>query len=48
MRDLLYNEIVVFENQLDFETAKSKMQEFLEKYPGDQEAVRENTFLQSR
>lgn len=48
MRDLLYNEIVVYEYQLDFVTAKSKMKEFLEKYPGDEDAVRENIFLQSR
>src|SRR5699024_12405327 len=42
MRDLLYNEIVVYERQLDFETAQSKMREFLERYPGDEEALREN------
>lgn len=48
MRDLLYNEIVVYERQLDFETAQSKMREFLERYPGDEEALRENQFLQSR
>ena len=48
MRDLLYNEIVIYEYQHDFETAKSKMKEFLEQYPGDEDAVRENIFLQSR
>lgn len=28
MRELLYNEIVVYERQLDFETAQSKMRSF--------------------
>ena len=46
--ELLFNEIVVYEYKLDFETAKEKMQEFLEKYPDNEEAVRENMFLQSR
>ena len=48
MRDLLYNEIVVYEYQMNFETAKTKMKDFLEQYPGDEQAVRENQFLQSR
>ena len=46
--ELLFNEIVVYEYKLDFNTAKEKMQEFLKKYPDNQEAVRENSFLQSR
>ena len=33
---------------LDFDTAKWKMTEFLEKYPDNEDAVRENNFLQSR
>ncbi|MDD3278794.1 MAG: tetratricopeptide repeat protein [Lachnospiraceae bacterium] len=45
---LLYNEIVVYEKKLDFATAKAKMTEFLAKYPDNQDAIRENTFLQSR
>ena len=48
MRDLLFNEIVVYEKQLDFQTAKEKMQEYLKQYPKDEEALRENEFLQSR
>jgi tetratricopeptide (TPR) repeat protein len=46
--ELLFNEIVAYEYKLDFDTAKEKMKEFLEKYPGNQAAVRENRFLQSR
>lgn len=45
---LLFNEIVAYEKQLDFDTAKQKMTEFLEKYPNNEDAVRENIFLQSR
>ncbi|HIS27248.1 MAG TPA: tetratricopeptide repeat protein [Candidatus Pullilachnospira intestinigallinarum] len=47
-RSLLYNEIVVYEHQEDFATAKSKMAEYLAEYPGDQDAVRENQFLSTR
>lgn len=45
---LLFNEIAVYEYQRDFETAKAKMAEYLEQYPDDQEAVRENQFLSTR
>ncbi len=45
---LLFNEIVAYEYKLDFKTAKAKMQSFLEEYPENKEAVRENIFLQSR
>ena len=48
MQELLFNEIVVCERQLNFQTAKAKMKEYLERYPEDEEALRENTFLQSR
>ncbi len=47
-QSLLFNEIVVYEYQLDFETAKTKMAEYLEQYPDDQTAIRENEFLKSR
>lgn len=46
--NLLFNEIVVYEKQLDFNTAKQKMSEFLSKYPDHEDAIRENNFLQSR
>lgn len=45
---LLYNEAVVYEKKLDFETAKSKMESFLQKYPENEEAKREYKFLQTR
>lgn len=45
---LLFNEIVIYEYRLDFETAKAKMADFLAKYPRNQAAIRENKFLQSR
>lgn len=45
---LEYNEAVVYEKKLDFETAKSKMEAFLEKYPDNEEAQREYQFLQTR
>ena len=48
MQDLLFNEIVVYEYQLDFQTARTKMEEYLRLYPEDTEAQRENEFLQSR
>lgn len=47
-QSLLYNEIVAYEYKKDFATAKIKMQEFLEKYPEDQQALRENEFLETR
>lgn len=45
---LLFNEIAAYEYKLDFKTAKAKMQAFLEEYPENREAVRENIFLKSR
>jgi len=46
--ELLYNEIVAYEYKLDFETAKEKMAAYLEIYPDNEAALRENKFLQSR
>lgn len=45
---LLFNEIVAYEKKLDFASAKEKMTAFLAEYPENEEAVRENQFLQSR
>lgn len=47
-RDLLYNEIVVYEKKLDFETAKQKAAEFVEMYPQDAEGQKEYDFLSTR
>jgi tetratricopeptide (TPR) repeat protein len=48
MQDLLSNEIVVYERQLDFETAREKAEEYLAMFPGDEAVTRELTFLKSR
>ncbi|MBU5480352.1 tetratricopeptide repeat protein [Blautia sp. MSJ-19] len=48
MQDLYFNEIVVYEKQLDFATALSKMQEYIKMFPDDENAAKELTFLQSR
>ena len=45
---LLFNEIVFYEKKADFASAKQKMSEYLELYPADENAVRENYFLQTR
>ncbi|MDO4490215.1 MAG: tetratricopeptide repeat protein [Lachnospiraceae bacterium] len=45
---LLLNEIAAYEYKLDFSQAKAKMQAFLEEYPENKEALRENLFLKSR
>ncbi len=44
-QSLLFNEIIIYEKMLDFETAKVKMNEFLILYPEDQRAVDEAKFL---
>ena len=48
MRDLLFNEIVVYEKKLDFSTALSKAQEYVQTFKDDKAAAKELTFLQSR
>lgn len=45
---LLFNEIVAYEKKLDFASAKEKMAVFLAEYPQNEEAARENQFLQNR
>lgn len=47
-RDLLYNEIVAYEKNLDFESAKSKAAQFVEAYPDDEEGKKEYDFLSTR
>lgn len=48
MRDLLFNEIVVYEKKLDLSTALSKAQEYVQTFEDDDAAAKELTFLQSR
>ena len=45
---LLYNEVVVYERMLDFETAYKKVREYLDLFPEDSAAKREYVFLRSR
>ena len=48
MRDLLFNEIVVYEKKLDLSTALSKAQEYVQTFKDADAAAKELTFLQSR
>lgn len=45
---LLFNEAVVYEYLLDFDTAAAKMAAYLEEFPDDTKAQKENEFLQTR
>ncbi len=47
-RELLYNEVVAYENKRDFAMARSKITEYLARYPDDTDAQREAGFLQNR
>lgn len=40
--------ILAYENTGDFSSAKKEMESYLKKYPNDEKAKRENTFLQTR
>lgn len=48
LQELLANEIAVYEKKSDFETAKLKMESYLERWPEDEEAQREYLFLKTR
>ena len=48
LKELLGNEIAVYEQKGDFETAKLKMESYLEQYPDDEKAQREYLFLKTR
>lgn len=48
IQTLLAAEIAVYEHEGDFETARIKMESYLESYPNDEEAAREYEFLRSR
>ncbi len=41
-------EIIAYEKMGDYENAKAKMAEYLEEYPGDAQAIRENEYLKTR
>lgn len=48
LKELLGNEIAIYEQKGDFETAKLKMESYLEQYPEDEAAQREYVFLRTR
>ena len=47
-QELYFNEIVLYERKLDFEKARIKAQEYVERYPADEKGIRELTFLKTR
>ena len=47
-KSLRRNEIICYENLYDFAHAKEKMASYVKDYPEDEEAQRENIFLQTR
>ncbi|NBH13382.1 tetratricopeptide repeat protein [Lachnospiraceae bacterium] len=47
-KQLRRNEIICYENLLDFASAKEKMASYLKDFPEDEKAQRENIFLQTR
>ena len=47
-QELYFNEIIAYEQKLDFDTAKIKAQEYVERYPGDEAGSRELVFLSTR
>ena len=47
-QSLAYNEIVAYEYLGQFRKAAVLMENYLQKYPTDEEAIRENTFLSTR
>lgn len=48
IQSLMFNEIVAYEYLLDFKKAGVLMKEYLDRYPGDEEAQREYIFLSTR
>jgi len=48
MQSLLFNEIVVYEYLGDFQSAYTLVKSYLKAYPGDEAALREQIFLQTR
>lgn len=45
---LLFNQIVIYERMADYDSAREKTAEYLEMYPADENAIRENYFLETR
>lgn len=47
-QSLRFNQVTAYEDLGDFDKAKNLMNEYLERYPGDEAALRENEFLKTR
>ncbi len=47
-QSLLFNEIVIYENKNEWETAQTKAASYVVSYPSDENGLRENEFLTSR
>ncbi|MDD3362545.1 MAG: tetratricopeptide repeat protein [Hespellia sp.] len=48
VQEMEYNVVVCYENQRNWETAKTKIAEYISKYPKDESAQKEAQFLESR
>lgn len=47
-QEIKFNEIAAYEQQKDWESAKTKLKEYIEAYPDDAQAVKEAEFLETR
>ena len=47
-QSLLFNQIIIYEKMTDYDSAREKLSEYLELYPADENAIRENYFLETR
>ncbi|MCI8293099.1 MAG: tetratricopeptide repeat protein [Hespellia sp.] len=48
IREMKYNEVICYEKLLDWNNAKTKIEEYIAAYPDDSEAAREAQFLRTR
>ena len=48
LQEMKFNVIAAYEGMEDFESAKTKLKEYLEEYPDDEQAQKEMTFLETR
>lgn len=48
VKSLMYNKVIVYEKKYDFANAKQAMAAYLQIYPNDEKALRENEFLSTR
>ena len=48
VQEMMYNVVVCYEKQTDWENAKAKIAEYIAKYPNDEDAQKEAKFLETR